>query len=469
MRLGSVHVGDLIDEGRRLTGGFHLAEDQQIIHVLDHYVRAGRFLPLKSLTTGRRVFRGPIFKRIFATDSAHGRPYVSAADLVQIDVNPTKYLSNRHGSLLEELSIRSGWILVTCSGMNLGKAIWAREEMDGLCASHDLIRIEPNESEAPPGYVFAFLSSRFGRVSIRKQIYGGNIKHIEPQHILDLPVPRLGAAIELKIHEMIVEAASLRTSASEQLAQATKDLERELSVPAIHQGSSARSLGHNVTSAELQRARRLEAFFFNPVSLSLVRWAEDHEWGAWTLGEVADVYDVPPFKHIYVDGAFGVPFYTSGDLFHLDRTVEKYLSTKLTRNLSKYVIEQGWILLARSGQLGGIIGRLSFADSTMHRVTTSDHVIRVIPREHRIPAGYLYAYLAAPNIGYPLLTRTMTGASVPALWPSQLTTIPVVKARPEFMHVTDRLVRDAFEKRARAATLDAQAQELVERAIEESI
>lgn len=155
MRTGVVSVQDIITEGRRLTGGFHVSEDQRALVSLRR-VKAPK-PALKTLVGGRGVFRGPIFSRMFVDDRAHGEPYVSARDIVTANVQPAAFLSRRHGRLLEDLRLREGMILVTCSGMNLGSAIWTRKELAGLVASHDLIRIEPDSDTVPPGFLFAFL------------------------------------------------------------------------------------------------------------------------------------------------------------------------------------------------------------------------------------------------------------------------------------------------------------------------
>jgi len=55
--------------------------------------------------------------------------------------------------------------------------------MEGMCGSGDLIRIEPDPNKLPPGYVYAFLASRYGWACIRKLIFGGHIKHIEPKAV----------------------------------------------------------------------------------------------------------------------------------------------------------------------------------------------------------------------------------------------------------------------------------------------
>ncbi len=460
MRTGAIAAGDIIGEGYRLTGGFHLAEDQQAMKLLNQFTPV---TPLVELTTGRRIFRGAIFKRIIVKDHQRGRPYVSARDLVQAEIAHSDYLSNSHGELLDELELREGMILVTCSGMNLGRAIWTRPDMHGLCASHDLIRIEPSQRESAPGYVYAFLASRFGHVAIRRQIYGGNIKHVEPEQLEQLPVPRFGREFERKVHALVLEAAALRAQASASLAKARQSIVIALKAPTVDPATFS---AHAVSFAAIRDTHRLDAFFHNPSAAALDAWSNGHPNGTWRLREVANVFDVPPFKHIYVDPDHGLPFFTSGDLFDLERTTDKYLSRTQTRDLRKYVLERGWVLLARSGQLGGIIGTPQFADSSLDQSTTSDHVIRIVPRGNGVPPGYLFAYLSCREIGYPLLTRTMTGASVPALWPVYLDDVAVVKADASFMRKVDRMVQEAFEMRVSASENDRKARHLVESAVE---
>ena len=209
---------------------------------------------------------------------------------------------------------------------------------------------------------------------------------------------------------------------------------------------------------------RFEGYYYNPRALAVDNWALAHPNRFWSFGEVANVFDVPPFKHIYVEPEYGPPFFTSGDLFLLDRHADKHLSRTRTRDLGKYVIEHGWVLLARSGQLGGNLGLPQFADSGLHRACTSDHVIRIVAKS--VFAGYLYAYLATPSIGYVLLTRTMTGASIPALWPTYLNRLRIVKATTSFMNDIHEKVTVAFEDRVKATELEDDARRIVEQAIE---
>lgn len=61
MRKGHVNASCLKADGYRLTGAFHLSEDELALRDLSSL--AATSSPLLDVATGRRVFRGPIFKR----------------------------------------------------------------------------------------------------------------------------------------------------------------------------------------------------------------------------------------------------------------------------------------------------------------------------------------------------------------------------------------------------------------------
>jgi type I restriction enzyme S subunit len=339
--------------------------------------------------------------------------------------------------------------------------------MAGLACSEHVLRVVPDESKIPAGFLYAFLSSKFGVPLVVSGTYGAIIQHIEPHHIADLPIPRLGAEIEKQVHELVTLAAEERAGAIQKLADAQQLLRAAIGSPEnlTNRRSAAERLTQVVLCSDIETTMRMEGFFYNPTAARVERWARSFNENCAELGSIADVYDVPLFKHIYVEPGHGVPFFTSGELFDLDRSATKYLSKTRTVNLQKYLLQQDWVLLARSGQLGGIIGRPQYADSSLAGAATSDHVIRLVP--NGLPGGYLFAYLYNLQIGYPLITRTMTGHSIPALWPSQLKSLPVVLASPAEMTAISSLVVAAFEMRVQATELEKQAREIVESAIGE--
>ena len=424
--------------------------------------------PLRNLTKGHNggIYNGPMFRRNYVDSAEHGIPFLTGGSMLKADLSDLPFLRRKdaESSKLSFLRLTAGTTMISCSG-TIGRMVYTRSDMEKMWSSQDVLKVVPNESRVSSGYLHAFLTSKFGVPLITSGTYGAIIQHIEAEHIADLPVPRLGEKVERKAHELVEKAAVLRIEASRALQHALLMVEHNLGASVHPRKDSVYQVVHKL---EIQQSMRLEAFFYNPRAARVTKWAVAHPNGHWQLSDIARVYDVPPFKHIYIEAANGVPFFTSGELFKLDRKPENFLSKTQTKGLEKYILGRGWVLLARSGQLGGIIGHPQFSDSTLDGAATSDHVIRIIPKDAGVPSGYLYAYLATSTVGYPLITKTISGSSVPALWPIYLESLPIVKAPKPLMFEVDRIVRQAFEMRVEATSNDDAARALVEKTIEEA-
>ncbi len=404
--------------------------------------------------------------RTWVASEEHGVPFLGSSDILKADLSGLKFIANRQVRKTPAFIIRRGWTLITRSG-TIGRMLFSRTDMDGMACSEHVMRVLPDTKKVPAGYLYAYLNSKFGVPLVISGTYGSIIQSIEPHHVSNIPVPRLNKDIELEINDLVERAQSLRCLAIKKLIKTEELLKKFISGPDFNKHKiDTQSKGASISSQQIKSTYRLEGYYYNPRAQLIDLWIQDSGVKFKTLGEVANVEDVPPFKHIYVDGKNGTPFFTSGELFKLDRTPEKYLSNTQTKSLHKYIIRKGTVLLARSGQLGGIIGKPQYTDSYLDNSSTSDHVIRVTPRDSEVLSGYLYAYLASKDIGYPLITRTICGKSVPALWPVQLTNIPIVLIDPNIMSQIHELVESAFEARVKATEYEHRAVNILEVSIE---
>lgn len=468
MRVGVVSIQDIIQEGFRLTGGFHVSEDERAIASLR---RLSRPMPrVRELVTGRGVFRGPIYKGIFVDDAAHGEPYVSARDIVNADVTPASYLSRKHGQLLDELRLCEGMILVTCSGMNLGKAIWARQDFGRLVASGDLIRIEPDPSAVPPGYLFAFLASRHGHALIRKQIYGGHIKHVDPEHIAGLPVPRFEKRVEAEAHELIVDAAKLWTSSSALLAKAKAETSRAWGIEPEHQMRAHQHPDTQVVSSStLAATARLDAFFHGAAATASDSCLRDIAKRI-PLRRVGDadvslkVFETTRFGRVSVDDpSFGVPFLSIADMMRGDPKAASYISRKQAAQVNA-IVHAGWLVLPRVGQLQGVFGTVSYVAKHLDGAAVSDNNIRIVPLGED-EGAYLWAALST-DLLYQQIIRRACGASIPYLDSKRVADIPVPWPTERQRLNIASLVKEAMVMRSKAARCENDAVALIEQAIE---
>lgn len=460
-----VRSGWLEEGGRRLDCNPYMSG---ALEARDALVRLkGTKVPLSSVTKGFEggIYKGPMSSRSWVDDPEYGVPFLGSGAMLDADLSTLPLMRTNYAKSprLRCMEVTEGATLITRSG-TIGRMIFVRPDMKGMWTSEHILKVVPDGNKIPPGYLFSFLSSKFGVPLVVGGTYGAIIQHIEPEHIENLPIPRLGRSIEEQVHDLVIKAANNRASATSKLNQSQDLLIKAIGIPATRSGNSMTDeISQIVPISKIQSTMRLEGYYYNAKVALVEKWAKAHGKQCVELSEIAEVFDVPLFKHIYVESGYGVPFFTSGEIFDLNRTPSKYLSKTRTVNIHKYILQRDWILLARSGQLGGIMGRPQFVDSVMDGAATSDHVIRIVPKD--VPGGYLFAYLYNLSIGYPLLTRTMTGHSIPALWPSQLNSIPIVLSDYKVMNTISDLVKSAFEERIVATNYEMLAREIVEREI----
>lgn len=459
MRTGAVRVRDIVEESHRLTGGFHVSEDERAVARLRRMTCS--MVRVRELVSGRGIFRGPIFKGHFVDDPAIGEPYVSARDIVNAEVTPGTYLSRRHGRLLDELRLREGMILITCSGMNLGKAIWSRPGFGTLVGSGDLIRIEPNPAAAPPGYLFAFLASRYGHAQIRKQIYGGHIKHVDPEHIANLLVPRLGRKFEQRIHDLVEKASSLRVEASCLLRGVATRFDALVDELVWKQQRQSPRVGI-ANASSLQS--RLDAQFHDPLVRAVRAQLASREHV--TIGSWCQRVFLPGiFKRIHVDDvAYGALYYTGSSLFSLDPEPKGVLSRKTTL-FEQVRMEEGTVLVQAFGQEGGLTGRAVWVGRHLTGATTTHMLVRLNAKTKEDTA-YLFGFLQS-QVAYRQIASLTYGGSIPHFDEDGIASvvIPVLsdRERREIAHdviASINCLDDALDAAREACTL-------VEGAIEE--
>ncbi len=198
-----------------------------IIHESDHPTK-----PLIDLCED--VFRLTRFKRIWS-DAKHGSPYAAPKDLVyfkpfrNLEYPDKSYLAkDKHGDVASVKSalrskspmrqrvgekkffVEAGWMLITCSG-SIGRIMLVTESLTKYFFSHDLIRIVPKK-DTHIGYLYAYLNSWVGQAFLKRDKYGGWVKHIEPHQIMSIPVLLPPERTQQEIHDLILKAFGHRES-----------------------------------------------------------------------------------------------------------------------------------------------------------------------------------------------------------------------------------------------------------------
>lgn len=423
--------------------------------------------PLRRLTAGHKggIYNGSPFVRNYVEDPDHGVPFLTTSSLLQADLTNLSFLSKRDAESrqLSFLEIKPGMTLITCSG-SIGRMAYARVDMDGVWSNQDIMKVSPDPDLIKPGYLYAYLSSRFGVPLIISGTYGAIIQHIEPQHIADLPVPRLGA-VEDQAHELIQQAADAQVESGKLRKHAGSMVNEFCGFPE-KLAPAARIFAYSSANSN-DVLRRLDATFHNPIAQqaeALTKVANGISISsAGVLG-----FESNRMKQVFVEEGYGTPFITSGGIFSKTITPERYLRNQLLGEDETWRINEYDTLVARSGQVGGIIGRGVWADSRLDGFAASPHILRLRPTSEEFPPGYVYAFLCLTDVGYQLLTRTAAGSSIPflpldAVLEIKIPTTPSLQQRQEI----DELVKRSGELRKQSQELEKEAVALVERTIEE--
>lgn len=117
-------------------------------------------------------------------------------------------------------------------------------------------------------------------------------------------------------------------------------------------------------------------------------------------------------------------------------------------------VKTGWILLACSGQVYGIIGSAIIATKPLDDQVVSNHVMRFAPKKGSIPAGYVLTAITHPTLGRPLVKALAFGSSIPEIDRSDLSDLQIVRLKPSEETAIAELAEASAEARAEADVLE---------------
>lgn len=397
--------------------------------------------------------------RTWVNSREYGVPFLGSSDILSADLSRLPLMSKKQIALTPQFIIREGWTLITRSG-TIGRTAYCRPEMDGLACSEHVMRVVPDELRVPPGYLYAFISSKFGIPIVVSGTYGSIIQSIEPQHIATLPVPRFGKKREDRVQLLISESAKKRSEAGNLRERLIASVEQYLGWE-----SKTLDLRPSVVSSVLV-TRRLDGFYHSPtVGQARDIFASHRE--SKLVGDVVErIFEPNRGARRKVDDlTFGVPFLSSSSVFRIEPTAD-YLVSKRMPHLDSLLLKDCDVLLPRSGQLGGIIGRAVLPLQSNLGSAASEHLVRIRCRTND-DAHYVWA-LFASQAGYYAAIGTAFGTSIPSLDCDLLGQLSIPwntgKIRQRFIERSKEihsLLNDAI-------FLEREAIALVERAIEEN-
>ena len=137
-----------------------------------------------------------------------GTPFLAATQVFDIRPVSRKWLALERTEDSAQRFVRSGTILVTCSGA-VGRTTISHAPHENKLITHDLLRVEPNDASMW-GWLSAYLRSPQARAIMVGSHYGHMIKHLETSHLNALPIPVVRSQVAADFKRTLEKILNLR-------------------------------------------------------------------------------------------------------------------------------------------------------------------------------------------------------------------------------------------------------------------
>lgn len=398
------------------------------------------------------------FKRVYV-DSKNGYGFFMPSQLNELKPKPSKFISQKTKIDLSLIRAKKGEIFITRSG-TIGNTTVVSKTIEGKAFSDDVIRIT-TKNPKDIGYLYAFLKSVVGNTIVQTNNYGAVIKHIEPEHLENVPIPNPPKEIKEPIHNLIIESFSLRDESNDLIDEAHNLLIDELKLPPIdnlkpkYYGNSENTQSYNVKLKDLDN--RFDGSYHVPIVDSILSHLKKYAEEVTTISDdrISEKIILPGrFKRVYVEEGQGAVFFGGKQLLELDPQGKKYLSLVHHKDRIKEQLQlnENMVMITCSGT----IAKIMIVPKHWDHWTANQHIIRVVPKNEEM-AGYIYAWLST-DYGYELIKRFTYGSVVDEIDDNHvsLVQIPLLKNNNVHKKIND-LVLKANDKRYQAYVKEQQA------------
>jgi type I restriction enzyme, S subunit len=176
----------LSELNNRLDGSYHVPLVKAIESHLSKY--AQEITTISDPRVSKSVILPSHFKRIYV-QRGEGTILIGGKNLYTLDPSDKKYLAPGQYSdkLRNNMLVSENMIIISAKGTP-GKIVLTPKHWDGWFISSNLIKIVP-VSKNIAGYLYCFLSSPYGELLLKRQIYGAVVDIFEPVHINSVIFP----------------------------------------------------------------------------------------------------------------------------------------------------------------------------------------------------------------------------------------------------------------------------------------
>lgn len=414
---------------------------------------------LKDVTTG--IFHAGRESRLWVDSPEYGVPFLGSSDILNADLSTLPLISKKRVQRNPRFILGEKWTLITRSG-TIGRMAYVRPDMASLACSEDVLRVVPDESRIPPGYLYTFLSSKYGVPLVVSGTYGAIIQHIEPEHIADLPVPRFDPEFEHKLHDLIQYCADSRSNAQLTLLKTLSEFENAAELTNGRVGTVTDFSTSFVAFSEIQD--RFDAPYHCSAALLAERMLDESPFPVVRLPDVVARFFKPPiFKRLWVDSSeHGRLFVSGNDIYRYKAEEPRYVSPR-TPKFDEFILRKGWVAFQAAGQIYGLFGRPLLINGWLENAFCADDVFRIVPH-NEADGAFLYLFFRT-QAGQALIKRQASGNSIPRIWEPHVSRIRVLWPESDIRMKLATPVIDAHKAIETARQAEIKAVQLLEQRI----
>lgn len=437
----------LIFTEKRFNAGYFLNEDALNSFKLE--INPQNCIALSELAN---VFNPPIFKRQFCQPSERAINYCQSSDVTNALEGSDVYINKKQAEKVGSI-VKKNQILVTGFG-TIGNTRLVNELSEGISYANNVCRIESN-GKFPYGFLYAFMTSKFGRSQLNKNASGSVVRYIEAPGIKRTLVPILPEEKQQQIHQLIVDSANLRVEANKLLKEAQSTLISKLDLKERVNTNISNSI--KLSAIKRSHQVRFESSFYTSKGSKLKETIVNQN-DCILLGELSErIFRPGIFKRNYVSN--GIDFLGGSDITKSIPDSEKKLSPTKTSNINELKLEEDWILVT----CGGTIGTSVYVNNYLSKKLASQHILRVVP--NKVLSGYLFAFLSS-DVGVEIVKSFTYGSVIPQIEPHHLEKIPIPILDEKLMEEINLDVISYKNKIDEAILKENQAINLIEKEID---
>lgn len=385
----------------------------------------------------------------YAVEDEPFAPYLQPYDILEYLPEARANVSIARSNI-EDLRVREGTILQTCSGRNLGPLVIADKYLESFVFGSDLIRIDVRDMKVR-FYIYAFFSTWMGQVLLHSNKTGSVIDHLGAQDVASIRIPYWDDDHVSEVASLMEESFNHYSRARLELSECKEAFFNDTKIDGKHEKLSS---GWTISLSDIVETMRLDAAFYDSLAKKASRQLT--QIGGIPLCTVADV--VKPsgrYKTNYVEKEYGFPIMSGRQVLQEQIVGLKYLPKGSAETYSNFMLTRNWIVYPADGRVEGRLGTPVMVTTSRENWCASGHVGRIKGHEGINP-GYLYLAMSHPAV-QAQISALACGSVVDAVYPEDVEKVII----PSMIPFSYSRVVDAWNDFDRANALKEKACNLI--------